>query len=308
MSISFTLGKAFPQYPLNSTLSHATAFTASVRHEESRSRSRSPTKKIGDLRAAKPPIKVEMVKGAPQAVKVILNKFTDIGDGIGVLPYGLKAQLKAADREYRNLFFDDPTTPVTPHDVELLGKLQFLQDTASRCHELRKPEPLWGEEAFRPMLNLAIELENRGNLQKVQVENVVNQAGSSDYIKWLPQLAAVECKTTVPGTDGVVQLGIWMAALRKRLEGLMGPKEIQPEGRGAQLKPMPCLKAQGLDWKMYWCYIGDNGETMLYGPQHLGSTIDMKGMYQILKALQEIVKYGRDEYWPWFTDTVLGES
>jgi len=47
---------------------------------------------------------------------------------------------------------------------------------------------------------------------------------------------------------------------------------------------------------------------MLYGLENLGSTKEMKGMYQTSNALREIVRYGRDEYWPWFRQTVLWEN
>ncbi|PGG98057.1 hypothetical protein AJ79_08989 [Helicocarpus griseus UAMH5409] len=127
----------------------------------------------------------------------------------------------------------------------------------------------------------------------------INQAGSSYYVKWLPQLAAVECKNDHPDTEGAVQLGIWMTALRMQLEGLVESK------KRPTLKPMPCVKILGWDWYMYWCFVGEKGETVLYGPNDLGSTKGMKGTYQILKALREIVKYGREEYWPWFKETIL---
>ncbi|EGE81899.1 hypothetical protein BDDG_04842 [Blastomyces dermatitidis ATCC 18188] len=102
----------------------------------------------------------------------------------------------------------------------------------------------------------------------------------------------------------MVQLGVWMVALCKRLEGTMK----NPEKLEAPLKPMPCLKIEGLDWKAYWCFVGDKGETMLYGPQHLVSTMSMKGMYQIFMALRETAKYGRDDHWPWFRETILWEN
>lgn len=86
----------------------------------------------------------------------------------------------------------------------------------------------------------------------------VNQAGSSDYVRWLPQLVGVECKRGLAGTDGMVQLGVWMAALRSRLRALARPDG----GREAYLMPMPCLRAEGLDWKMYWCYVGEAGDTV----------------------------------------------
>ncbi|KAK2809918.1 hypothetical protein FQN50_003330 [Emmonsiellopsis sp. PD_5] len=284
------------------TLSRTPAFSAtSISLKDGSSRSRSPTKTMGDLKAARPPIKVGIMREAPEAIRELRHKFKfdDICGGIGVLPHSLKAQLNAIDDvEYHTLFFDDSTTSTISDDLEVFQKLQSIQNAASKCDMLMKPEPSWGEEVFRPMLSLAVELENRESDQEVQVENVttaqifpgslvpaglqnlpfmskrvgyciylsqtdpqethtrdilamrdididdysINQAGSSDYIKWLPQLAAVECKKTPSGTDGTVQLGVWMAALRKRLEGLMK----RPDQPGAHLKPMPCLKVEGL--------------------------------------------------------------
>ncbi|PGH11421.1 hypothetical protein AJ79_04922 [Helicocarpus griseus UAMH5409] len=324
------------------------------------SRSRSPTKKIGDLLAAKPPIKMGMLNEAPEAVQAVLNKFklADICYGMGVFPRSLKVtRINAIDKlEYPDCFFDGPISPATSHDEDLLKKLQTLKSRASKCHVLDKPEPSWSEEVFRPMLDLVVALENASCDQEVQVENVItspispwslipiglqnlpysskkvdycifisqsddqhnhtqevltmrnididdfniNQAGSSHYIRWLPQLAAIECMKTLPGSDGMIQMSVWMAALRKRLEGLMK--------HATDIKPMPYLKTEGLDWKAYWCCIGARGETMLYGPQSLDSMLDMKGIYQVLKFLQQIVKYGRDDYWPWFRETILWES
>lgn len=71
---------------------------------------------------------------------------------------------------------------------------------------------------------------------------------AADYVKWLPQLLAVESKNDLPGTDCMVQLGVWIAALRKRLEGLMRRgKTKSPDNQALYLKPMPCLKIEGLD-------------------------------------------------------------
>lgn len=122
-----------------------------------------------------------------------------------------------------------------------------------------------------------------------------------------------------------------MAALRALLEGLLKPEGTKlPQLPEVYLKPMPCLRIDGMDWRMYWCCVGERGETvshfhalnlrkklypadigvfqMLYGPQNLGCTQDMRGMYRVLMALRELVKYGRDEYWPWFKEAILWES
>ncbi|KKZ65703.1 hypothetical protein EMCG_01265 [[Emmonsia] crescens] len=363
----------------STTLSHT--FTATGTKRSGLSRSLSPTKKISDLMAAKPPIKVGAAMEVPQYVEELLTRFAGICGGDSVLPRSLKVEWrlciccsgfqangerlqteldKIDRRNYQDFFFDDPVKPDVSYDLEVFEKLRLLREAALNCYDREKPEPSWGEAVFYPMLNLAVELENRDNVQNVQVENVtttqispkslvptglqdlaftskrvdyciylsqtetqeshtrdlltlrnidindhgINQAGSSSYAKWLPQLAAVECKSSVPGADGAVQLGVWMAALRKQLEALMKQEKVPK----MHLKPMPCLKAEGLHWYMYWCFIGDKGETALYGPEDLGSAKEMKGLYQILTALREIVKYGRDEYWPWFKEMMLWEK
>lgn len=47
---------------------------------------------------------------------------------------------------------------------------------------------------------------------------------------------------------------------------------------------------------------------MLYRPENFSLIKEIKGMYQTLNALREMVKYGRDEYWPWFRETMLWGS
>ncbi|XTI84437.1 hypothetical protein V2W45_1517900 [Cenococcum geophilum] len=114
------------------TFSRSTTFTA-VANITSLSRNHT---RIGDLRAAKPPIKVEAAIKVPQDVKALLDRSMDIHDGIGVLPQYTcsQAQLNALDhREYRNVFFDNSDNLVTAYDRELLEKLRLLRDAALRC-------------------------------------------------------------------------------------------------------------------------------------------------------------------------------
>ncbi|KAH9207020.1 hypothetical protein DL95DRAFT_314437, partial [Leptodontidium sp. 2 PMI_412] len=82
-----------------------------------------------------------------------------------------------------------------------------------------------------------------------------------------------------------------------RLDGLL--KDRKSNTSQARLKPMPCLEIQGLEWKMYWCSVSGKGETVLHGPQELGTTQTLLGAYRILIALREIILYRRDEYAPW---------
>ena len=80
----------------------------------------------------------------------------------------------------------------------------------------------------------------------------------AEYIRWLPQLLAIETKTNESsGVSAEAQLAIWMAGLRKRLETL-----LSAENPRLHIKPMPCLKVQGFEWKMYWCCVNERGETV----------------------------------------------
>ena len=51
-------------------------------------------------------------------------------------------------------------------------------------------------------------------------------------------------------------------SLKEAVRGLMKQEKTGSEKQGMYLKPMPCLKVEGLDLKMYWCCIGEEGETV----------------------------------------------
>jgi hypothetical protein len=44
---------------------------------------------------------------------------------------------------------------------------------------------------------------------------------------------------------------------------------------------------------------------MLHGPQAIGSTLSIQGIYQIIKVLGVTADYAADEYWPWFKNNML---
>ena len=103
-------------------------------------------------------------------------------------------------------------------------------------------------------------VRNRLEARCITPDNLcVNQTPVyAEYIRWLPQLLAIETKTNESsGVSAEAQLAIWMAGLRKRLETLLSAHDLRP-----RIKPMPCLKVQGFEWKMYWCCINETGETV----------------------------------------------
>lgn len=129
----------------------------------------------------------------PEYVEELLTRLAGICGGDSVLPRSLKVEWrlcifcfgfqangerlqteldKIDRRNYQDFFFDDPVKPDVSYDLEVFEKLQLLREAALNCYDREKPEPSWGEAVFYPMLNLAVELENRDNIQNVQVENL----------------------------------------------------------------------------------------------------------------------------------------
>lgn len=103
-------------------------------------------------------------------------------------------------------------------------------------------------------------LRDRLEARTIAPDNLcVNQTPVyAEYIRWLPQLLAIETKTNESsGVSAEAQLAIWMAGLRKKLETLRNS-----DSPGSHIKPMPCLKVQGFEWKMYWCSVNARGETV----------------------------------------------
>ena len=84
----------------------------------------------------------------------------------------------------------------------------------------------------------------------------INQT-NADFIRDLPLIASFELKRQVLGTDPVVQLGIWSAALTERLRKLQGQGEKEKE---SELMALPVVSIVGHDWKVYYSYTTNEGE------------------------------------------------
>ena len=84
-------------------------------------------------------------------------------------------------------------------------------------------------------------------------ERSINQT-SADFIKDLPLIASFKLKRQTPGTDPLVQLGIWSAALAERL----GKLQEQEEESG--LMAIPAISVVGHDWNVYYSYTTEQGE------------------------------------------------
>jgi len=86
----------------------------------------------------------------------------------------------------------------------------------------------------------------------------INQT-NADFIKDLPLIASFELKRQALGTDPLVQLGIWSAALAERLGRLQGRGEEE-----RALMAMPVVSIVGHDWKIYYSYTTEEGERVRF--------------------------------------------
>jgi len=82
----------------------------------------------------------------------------------------------------------------------------------------------------------------------------INQT-SADFIKNRPLIASFELERQTPGTDPLVQLGIWSAALAERLGKLQEQRETE-----SKLMAMPVVSIVGHHWSVYYSYTTDKGE------------------------------------------------
>ena len=106
---------------------------------------------------------------------------------------------------------------------------------------------------LRPDPSLSAKIERKLNALSDQ-DRSINQT-SADFIKDLPLIASFEIKRQTLGTDPLVQLGIWSAALSERLGKLQEQGETE-----SKLMAMPVVSIVGHDWKVYYSYTTDKGE------------------------------------------------
>ena len=82
----------------------------------------------------------------------------------------------------------------------------------------------------------------------------INQTTAAT-IRYLPLISSFELKQQTAGTDPVVQLSIWSAALAERLRKLQGQGKKESD-----LMALPVVTVVGHDWSVYYSYTTDNGE------------------------------------------------
>jgi hypothetical protein len=106
-------------------------------------------------------------------------------------------------------------------------------------------------------LNLDPSFSNKINQKLMALpleDRSINQTNTGT-IGYFPLISSFELKWQTPGTDPVVQLSIWSAALAERLRKLQGQGK-----RESDLMALPVVTVVGHDWSIYYSYTTDNGE------------------------------------------------
>ncbi|KAL8735803.1 MAG: hypothetical protein Q9166_000667 [cf. Caloplaca sp. 2 TL-2023] len=147
--------------------------------------------------------------------------------------------------------------------------------------------------------SVAIDLDEKdadtihdGNIALPEGLRSLNQSKSS--IKFYPIFLDIELKRTFSDRDPKVQLAIWAcgALLKKRWHGW------------STKLPMPGITVTGPNWD-YFLFFEIEGDLIMIGPYYMGSTKDLRGIWQIANRLQILIEWGKKEYREWFDDTVL---
>ncbi|KAI9766456.1 MAG: hypothetical protein M1840_006563 [Geoglossum simile] len=125
-------------------------------------------------------------------------------------------------------------------------------------------------------------------------EHFINQ---TDYepLKFKPIFMNLKAKIPQSSSNPLVQLAIWTAAGYNRQLELLKCKEQEPE-----LPPIPALVVTGHHWEYYIAYRQASGAIIMQGPKHFGTTLDHIGIYGIIRGLQAIMKWGCNDWQPWF--------
>ncbi|KAI9861223.1 MAG: hypothetical protein M1813_005396 [Trichoglossum hirsutum] len=130
----------------------------------SRSRKSSPIRSAADLESAVPPIRKCEINPAneaelPEGVRRLRERVKAYKNLRGVIPSCIKSELTSV----LGSDFEDPFYISTSIDrrtretwLRYWEEIQLIRESAQLCSDEDKPEPSWGEEVVRPLLNLGI--------------------------------------------------------------------------------------------------------------------------------------------------------
>ncbi|KAJ9130074.1 hypothetical protein NKR23_g12358 [Pleurostoma richardsiae] len=139
------------------------------------------------------------------------------------------------------------------------------------------------------------------NLRSAAPELSANHT-DMEPLKEGPITVSVETKRSGDGADKAeLQIGTWQAAQWKMLA-----QQTERVGGSLQGLPfLPCLIIHGHDWN-FAATSREGTKTVLWVQRPLGNTKSILGIYKVLYSLQLLLRWSRDEFWPWYKADVLG--
>lgn len=127
---------------------------------------------------------------------------------------------------------------------------------------------------------------------------------AENFTQLIPQFLLIELKRPNTNKDPLIQLGLWASAefTKRNIEGWcmdMPILAVQIEGDEWQLweayaRPRTILKAGEHDF-----------EVVFVGPEHMGTTRNLYGIFQILEWLCRCAEWGLMEYKVWVEAEML---
>ncbi|GJC89376.1 hypothetical protein ColLi_12214 [Colletotrichum liriopes] len=113
---------------------------------------------------------------------------------------------------------------------------------------------------------------------------------------------AVSIETKRPGEEwskAMLQLGTWHAAQLRSL-GKLGHSPTT-----SAIEFLPALIVQGHDWYFVATVPRPGGQPVVYSRVRVGSTEDHFGVYQLVVALQHLVRWAEQVFWPAMRSEIL---
>ncbi|KAG9985570.1 hypothetical protein KCU78_g20730, partial [Aureobasidium melanogenum] len=104
--------------------------------------------------------------------------------------------------------------------------------------------------------------------------------------------------------DALDQLGVWTSAHFARLTEL-----LTTAGRSHVRPPMlPCLVAQGSDWKFILAEKTLAGEVKIWSKLDIGDVATHRGVYTIISVLLLLMDWAETQYRPWFEENICSSA
>ena len=128
----------------------------------------------------------------------------------------------------------------------------------------------------------------------------INQTAS--FVNFIPMFADFEVKRPNTARDPLIQLGTWAAAeFKKRTQ----------EGYSLDM-PILAIVIDGDIWYSHLVFATEDVENGTFdcrfaGPNTMGSTLDLLGIYKILGNLYLYAEWGVGKYQTWFNDQILSK-